>query len=101
MFLHTAMTVSGNKKDQVDHQLEALVAKIKEQISHKEELMKQQIAVVGQLEFIEQNEGILKEKIISNIQNGGGDNATIKTSIVLWDVFLLINNFYFTYFDCY
>lgn len=41
--------------------------------------------LLGQLELLEQNHQILKEKIVANEQEGGhGDGSIIKTTIVLW-----------------
>ena len=40
--------------------------------------------LLGQIELLEQNEQILKEKIIVNEQEGGhGDGSMIKTTVVL------------------
>lgn len=59
------------------------MAKFRQQITQKQETLKEQIQVLGHLELLQQNEGVLKDKIVINAADNANGNV-IKESILVW-----------------
>jgi len=82
LFLHTGM--SSFAKDSLSLQIESVIDKLKQLLSKKEEQVKNQLELAGQLEFLEENEPVLREKIIINASEGGkADGSLLKATVVL------------------
>jgi hypothetical protein len=61
-FLHTGFH-QRVKKDQQDQQLEQIIDKIHGVLSKREDEMKDHLMLAGQVEFLQQNEGVLRQKV--------------------------------------
>lgn len=78
--MHTGLK-QAHKKDGLDGQLESILSKLESHLGTRQEIMKAQIELVGELEQLEQNQAILREKIQVNEEGNIGDGGMVKTTV--------------------